>query len=83
MHYVTKLLRSSDDADGEDDWNSFTVQSYITIPLAKRKELKMCANKEKIRGDEIVARLKKPHEIIGSRKIRITDTTLIETFYVK
>ena len=82
-HYVAQLLRSNDDAEDEDGESIFTVQNYITIPLRDRKELKIYRNEEDIMGSQIVARLRIPPEMIGSTKIKITDTALIDKFNVK
>ena len=81
-HYVAQLLRSND-AEDEDGESIFTVQSYVTIPLKNRKEYKMYRNEEDILGSQIVARLRRPPEIIGSMKIKITDTTVVDKFNVK
>ena len=82
-HYVAQLLRSNDDAEDEDGESIFTVQNYITIPLRDRKELKIYRNEEDTMGSQIVARLRIPPEMIGSTKIKITDTALIDKFNVK
>ena len=81
-HYVAQLLRSND-AEDEDGESIFTVQSYVTIPLKNRKEYKMYRNEEDILWSQIVARLRRPPEIIGSMKIKITDTTVVDKFNVK